>query len=202
MGYFDRACSGCICALSTGAVQLCGRRCCVQRKSCRLRSARLGGQRNFHHQRWDDWNVNLSFQRRGRCVGLFRLLGTCIGDVTAVGLTAVTPDLKIIFSGFSTGPGVEIRGGAGADTLIGGDGDDVLIGGPGADILRGNSGTDRRGDTVLADCVGDTLDSIEIDSCVAAVAPVPTMAEWAMILLGTMMAGGAALTLHRRRQAT
>jgi len=26
------------------------------------------------------------------------------------------------------------------------------------------------------------------------------MTEWAMILLGVMLAGGAALTLHRRRQ--
>lgn len=32
-------------------------------------------------------------------------------------------------------------------------------------------------------------------------APVPTLSEWAMILLGVMLAGGAALTLHRRRTA-
>ncbi len=32
-------------------------------------------------------------------------------------------------------------------------------------------------------------------------ASVPTLSEWAMILLGVMLAGGAALTLHRRRQA-
>ncbi|WP_167309523.1 IPTL-CTERM sorting domain-containing protein [Brevundimonas naejangsanensis] len=32
-------------------------------------------------------------------------------------------------------------------------------------------------------------------------APVPTLSEWAMILLGVMLAGGAALTLQRRRQA-
>ncbi|MCO8031218.1 IPTL-CTERM sorting domain-containing protein [Brevundimonas diminuta] len=31
-------------------------------------------------------------------------------------------------------------------------------------------------------------------------APVPTLTEWAMILLGVLLAGGAALTLHRRRQ--
>lgn len=30
--------------------------------------------------------------------------------------------------------------------------------------------------------------------------PVPTLTEWAMILLGALLAGGAALTLHRRRQ--
>lgn len=31
-------------------------------------------------------------------------------------------------------------------------------------------------------------------------APVPTLSEWAMILLGGLLAGGAALKLHRRRQ--
>lgn len=31
-------------------------------------------------------------------------------------------------------------------------------------------------------------------------APVPTLSEWAMILLGVLLAGGAALSLHRRRQ--
>lgn len=33
-----------------------------------------------------------------------------------------------------------------------------------------------------------------------AAAPVPTMSEWAMILLGTILAGGAALYIQRRRQ--
>lgn len=32
-------------------------------------------------------------------------------------------------------------------------------------------------------------------------APIPTLSEWAMILLGVMLAGGAALTVHRRRTA-
>jgi len=36
---------------------------------------------------------------------------------------------------------------------------------------------------------------------VAPPAPVPTLSEWAMILLGVMLASGAALTIHRRRQA-
>ena len=35
----------------------------------------------------------------------------------------------------------------------------------------------------------------------AAPASIPTLSEWAMILLGVALAGGAALTLHRRRQA-
>ncbi|MBD7942426.1 IPTL-CTERM sorting domain-containing protein [Brevundimonas guildfordensis] len=30
-------------------------------------------------------------------------------------------------------------------------------------------------------------------------APVPTLSEWAMIMLGVVLAGGAALTIHRRR---
>lgn len=32
-------------------------------------------------------------------------------------------------------------------------------------------------------------------------APVPTLSEWAMILLGVLLAGGAALTIQRRRAA-
>ena len=118
-------------------------------------------------------------------------------DVTAVNFTAVAPGLNISFIGFATGPGVVIRGGSGADTLTGGAGDDVLIGGPGADILNGNAGTDKRGDTSLTDCGGDTLSSIEIDTC--PVASVPTMSEWAMILLGVLLAGCAAFTIQRRR---
>lgn len=121
-------------------------------------------------------------------------------DVTAAGLTAVAPGLNITFSGFDAGPGVVIRGGSGADTLTGGPGDDVLIGGPGADNLQGMGGSDRRGDTLLADCGGDTLTSVEIDSCTGPV-PVPTLSEWAMILLGVLLAGGAALTIQRRQTA-
>jgi len=122
-------------------------------------------------------------------------------DVTAAGFTAVAPGLTIVFDGFGTGPGVVIRGGTGADILIGGAGDDVLVGGPGADTLNGNGGADRRGDTVPADCVGDTLNSIESDSCAVAPAAVPTLSEWAMILLGAALAGAAALTIQRRRTA-
>jgi len=32
-------------------------------------------------------------------------------------------------------------------------------------------------------------------------APIPTMSEWAMILLAVLLAGGAALTVHRRQEA-
>lgn len=36
-------------------------------------------------------------------------------------------------------------------------------------------------------------------TCAAAPAPVPTLSEWAMILLGVMLAGGAAMVIDRRR---
>ncbi len=122
-------------------------------------------------------------------------------DVTTIGSQVIAPGLSIDFLGFDGPSGVTIKGGAGNDTLTGGPGDDVLIGGPGADILQGNGGTDRRGDSVVASCAGDTLSSIEIDSCAIPPAPVPTLSEWAMILLGVALAGSAALMLHRRRMA-
>lgn len=122
-------------------------------------------------------------------------------DVTASGPAVVAPGLTITFAGFDGPSGVTIKGGAGNDTLIGGVGDDVLIGGPGADALLGNGGSDRRGDTLVANCTGDTLSSIEIDSCAIPPAPVPTLSEWAIILLGVALAGAAALMLQRRRTA-
>lgn len=36
---------------------------------------------------------------------------------------------------------------------------------------------------------------------ITAPTPVPTLSEWAMILFGTVLAGAAALTIHRRRQS-
>jgi hypothetical protein len=36
---------------------------------------------------------------------------------------------------------------------------------------------------------------------VPAPTPVPTMTEWAMILLGLMLAGGAAVLIQRRQMA-
>ncbi len=47
---------------------------------------------------------------------------------------------------------------------------------------------------VLTSGTGPTL--------VAAVAPVPTLSEWAMILFGLMLAGGAALYIQRHRMTT
>ncbi|HEY4585068.1 MAG TPA: hypothetical protein VIG84_01610 [Brevundimonas sp.] len=41
----------------------------------------------------------------------------------------------------------------------------------------------------------------DTDTIVVAPAAVPTLTEWAMILLGSLPAGGAALHLHRSRQA-
>lgn len=46
-----------------------------------------------------------------------------------------------------------------------------------------------------------TVQTYQLQVSPSAVAAVPTMTEWAMILLGVMLAGGAALTLHRRRTA-
>ncbi len=44
-----------------------------------------------------------------------------------------------------------------------------------------------------------SLDAVFSATFLSAAAPVPTMSEWAMIILGTMMAGGAALYIQRRR---
>ncbi|WP_428150806.1 IPTL-CTERM sorting domain-containing protein [Brevundimonas sp.] len=49
-----------------------------------------------------------------------------------------------------------------------------------------------------AGVVGQQIDNVVLDS-VAVVQPVPTLSEWAMILLGTLLAGGAALQLQRRK---
>lgn len=43
-------------------------------------------------------------------------------------------------------------------------------------------------------------DSDTIIPAAPAPATIPTLTEWAMILFATLLAGGAALTLHRRRQ--
>ncbi|HEY1071806.1 IPTL-CTERM sorting domain-containing protein [Brevundimonas sp.] len=63
-------------------------------------------------------------------------------------------------------------------------------GGGGSSYLGGVTG----GSTVAGVRAGDGLVSITYVSP----APVPTMSEWAMILLGVMLAGGAALYIQRR----
>ena len=45
------------------------------------------------------------------------------------------------------------------------------------------------------------VDDVVLDSTAAGPLPVPTLSEWAMILLGLTLAGGAALTIQRRRLA-
>lgn len=47
---------------------------------------------------------------------------------------------------------------------------------------------------------GLVLDRAAAPVPVDAPAPVPTLTEWAMILLGAGLAGGAALTLHQRHR--
>ena len=46
--------------------------------------------------------------------------------------------------------------------------------------------------------VDDYVDNVVVSS--TSPAPVPSLSEWAMIMFATLLAGAAALTLHRRRQ--
>ncbi|MFY3386053.1 IPTL-CTERM sorting domain-containing protein [Paracidovorax sp. MALMAid1276] len=89
------------------------------------------------------------------------------------------------------GAGVDtLNGGGGDDTLNGGGGDDTLDGGPGADTLDGGPGNDTRVNAG-AGCTGDVLLSIEVDLCAAAVvapAPIPTLGEWSLIALASLVA--------------
>lgn len=131
-------------------------------------------------------------------------------DLASPGYQTVAPDLDIWWQGFDTAGsthtvqggtmGDTLSGGAGDDTLIGGSGDDTLTGRAGADVLNGDGGADTRADTALADCAGDTLNSVETDACAVPVV-VPTLSEWAMILFGTLLAGLAAVFINRRRMA-
>ena len=47
---------------------------------------------------------------------------------------------------------------------------------------------------------GYTVQITNVAGTASAPAPVPTMTEWGMILFGTILAGGAALYIQRRRQ--
>lgn len=67
---------------------------------------------------------------------------------------------------------------------------------------------DQTGAGTMTKLTFDGHDSFQCDGhtfllpgYVAPPAAIPTMSEWAMILLGMVLAGGAALTLQRRRQA-
>ena len=73
-----------------------------------------------------------------------------VGDLTGTGVTLVTFDGgegNDSFDGSATSTPLEIKGGAGVDTLVGGSGADTLVGGnPGddeVDTLTGNGGADR-----------------------------------------------------------
>lgn len=59
-----------------------------------------------------------------------------------------------------------------------------------------NSGGD---DTIFLGSIDTTPRDLVLSR--AAPAPVPTMSEWAMILLGTILAGGAALYIQRQQRA-
>ena len=43
--------------------------------------------------------------------------------------------------------------------------------------------------------------AFQVTQVAAAAAAVPTLSEWAMILFGLVLAGGAALVIQRRRMA-
>lgn len=104
-------------------------------------------------------------------------------------------------------------GGNGCNMVVWGDG---AFGGGGSTGGGGgyngggaiNAGSDRNGGggsfsavapTTAQDGVQAGNGSVTLCYVVAAPAPVPTLSEWAMILFGTILAGGAALCIQRRR---
>lgn len=75
-----------------------------------------------------------------------------------------------------------------------------------ADLAASAAGTLSNTATVTSDTPDSNIgnnSATDISTIVPVAAPaaVPTLTEWAMILLGGLLAGGAALHLHRRRQA-
>lgn len=62
-------------------------------------------------------------------------------------------------------------------------------------VATPNDGSERQ---VFSSSSASTLRTLVL-TAPSAPTPVPTMTEWAMILLGVMLAGGAALTIHSRR---
>ncbi len=101
-------------------------------------------------------------------------------------------------AGFSPGNGIVISGsGVTTDPVGGGSEGSGYFGfrtaAPAAITSLAISQSTGGSGTLLQVCFDDN----------AAVAPtaIPTLSEWAMILLASLLAGGAALTLYRRRQA-
>jgi Ca2+-binding RTX toxin-like protein len=141
--------------------------------------------------------------------------GTTVDLSNQAALQTVAPGLDIWFQGFGGtvvqgGPGNDtftgtanndtLSGAGGNDALSGAGGDDTLTGGPGNDSITGGPGNDTRADTVVADCAGDTLATVEVDTCVA-----PVVASQAIPASGPLsLAMLAALLLafawrHQRR---
>lgn len=67
-------------------------------------------------------------------------------------------------------------------------------------LLKGpqNLAFDAAGYLYVSNFIGNTVSKVELAPPVAA--PVPTLSEWAMILMGVLLAGGAAFVLQRRPQ--
>src|SRR3990167_670469 len=89
-------------------------------------------------------------------------------------------------------------GGAGVDTLLGLGGNDFLDGGAGADTLDGGLGNDTRVNAGVG-CAGDVLVSIEVDLCPgAAPSAIPTLSEWGLIAMSSLVAMFGFAGLRRR----
>jgi Ca2+-binding RTX toxin-like protein len=132
-------------------------------------------------------------------------------DLGNAAAQVVAPGLQITFTGFNVGGrSYTVIGAAGSNNLTGGAGNDTLIGGPAVDTLNGAAGDDTLDggpgtDTRVnagAGCAGDTLISIEVDLCAAAVVAgpvsVPTLTPMMLALLG-LVVGALGMRAGRRR---
>lgn len=76
----------------------------------------------------------------------------------------------------------------------------VTITGGGTSVLTVADVAHSEFQLIVAAGVGaEVVSTTTTATCVAAPAPVPTLSEWAMILFAAVLAGGAALLIHRRR---
>lgn len=120
------------------------------------------------------------------------------GSVTATGGTQVAGGT--LRGGFGVGGSADgtstpwVGGGGGG--WYGGGVSDAHTGGAGGSSYLGGVGLTATS-TVAGVRTGDGVVTITYG---AAPAPIPTLSEWAMILFGTILAGGAALYIQRRRQ--
>ena len=141
--------------------------------------------------------------------------GTTVDLSNQAALQTVAPGLDIWFQGFGGtvvqgGPGNDtftgtggndtLNGAGGNDTLTGAGGDDTLTGGPGNDTLTGGPGNDTRADTVVANCAGDTIATIEVDACVAPVVASPAIPASGSLSLALLAALLLAFAWRQQRR--